>query len=102
MKELTLFDIELECEVDKFSGYVAADNAHEAEEMAKNRMLTNFEKWWEEEGRIYEMAELGKAVDGPRTSEAAFGKIEEVFESKIKELKNMRLTMLKELGKVLV
>ena len=102
MKKLMLFDIKLECDLDKFSGYVAAENASEAEEMARNRKLTNFEKWWEEEGRIYEMAELGMVVDGPMASQEAFEKVEEVFQSKLKELKTMRLTMLVELGEVIV
>jgi hypothetical protein len=97
MKKLTLFDIKLKCVFDEFNGYVAADNASEAEEMARKMVLADHVIWWAQRGRSIELEDMKK--DGKTPSEDDLDKI---LQEQIEALRNMRLTMLEEMGKVLI
>lgn len=97
MKKLTLFDIKLKCVFDEFDGYVAADNARKAEEMARKMILADHAIYWAERGRSIELAEM--EIDGTTPSEEDLDKI---FQEQAEELRNMRLTMLEEMGEVIV
>jgi len=97
MKKLTLFDIKLECEIDKFSGYVAAENASEAEEMAREMVLADHLVWWAQEERNREIDKTD--IEGKTPSEEDLDK---TLKGQMEELENMRLTMLVEMGKVLI
>lgn len=97
MKKLTLFEIKLECDFDEFNGYVAADNAREAEEMARKMVLADHVIWWAQRGRSIELEDM--KADGTTPSE---DDLDKTFQEQIEALRNMRLTMLEEMGKVLI
>ena len=98
MKKLTLFNIELKCDIDQYNGHVAAENASEAEEKAREGIFVDHIVWWANEGRSIEVA-AAMDSNGKTHSEDDLDKI---FHGQVEELKNMRLTMLEELGKVLI
>lgn len=97
MKKLILFDIKLVCDFDEFNGYVAANDAREAEEKARKMVLADHVIFWAKAGRSIELAEM--KIDGKTLSEEDLDKI---FQEQVEELRNMRLTMLEEMGKVLI
>jgi|GEM_PF-6923814 len=97
MKKLTLFEIKLKCDVDKYAGYVAAKDASEAESIARKVMLADHIIYWEEEGQIRTADEM--AVEGKTPSKKD---LEKIFKDWMQELENARLTKLIEVGKVIV
>lgn len=97
MKKLTLFDIKLECDIDKFSGYVAAENASEAEEMAREMVLADHLVRWAQEERDMTIDEM--AVESKTPTEEDLDKI---LKGQMEALEDMRLTMLVELGEVII
>lgn len=97
MKKLTLFDIKLKCDINQFSGYVAAANASEAEEKAREMVLADHLVWWAQEERNIKIDEM--AVEGKTPSEEDLDKI---LKGQMEALEDMRLTMLVELGEVII
>ncbi len=98
MKRLTLFDIKLKCDINQFSGYVAAGNASEAEEIAREMvLLDHLARWANEEKSI----EASRMIDegGELASEEY---LDGIFQKQVEELEDMRLTMLVELGEVII
>ncbi|GAH34684.1 unnamed protein product [marine sediment metagenome] len=97
MEKLTLFNIGLKCDLDQYNGYVAAENASEAEEMARETVLLDHLGRWAQEERDMVIEEM--AVEGKTPSEDDLDKI---IKGQVEELENMRLTTLIEMGEVLV
>ena len=97
MKKLTLFEIELKCDLDQYDGYVAAGDYSEAVAIVRKQMITDYIIYWEEEGRISEAEEM--SVDGKTPSEEDLDKI---FKDWTQELENARLTKLIEVGEIVV
>ncbi len=97
MKKLTLFEIGLKCDVDQYDGHVAAENASEAEEKAREMILADHLVWWAREERDRVIDET--ATEGKTPSEDDLDKI---LKGQMEELENMRLTTLIEVGMVIV
>ena len=97
MKKLTLFNIELKCDVDQYDGYVAAENASEAEEMARETVLLDHVARWAQKERDMEIEAM--STEGKTPSEDDLDKI---LREHMEELENMRLTTLIEMGDVIV
>lgn len=97
MKKLTLFEIELKCDIDQYNGHVAAENASEAEEMARETALADRLVRWAQEERDRVLDDM--SVEGKTPSEDDLDKI---LREQMEELENMRLTRLIEVGEVIV
>jgi len=97
MKKLTLFEIGLKCDIDQYDGHVAAENASEAEEKAREMILADHLVWWAQEERDRALDDM--AVEGKTPSKDDLDKI---LRGQMEELENMRLTKLIEVGEVIV
>ena len=97
MKKLTLFKIGLKCDFDQYDGYVAAENASEAEEMARETVLLDHLARWAQEERDMEIEEM--STEGKTPSEEDLDKI---LKGQMEELEDMRLTTLIEVGEVII
>ena len=97
MKKLTLFNIELKCDINQYNGHVAAENASEAEEMAREMVLFDHLAWWAQEERNIKIDEM--SIEGKTPSEEDLDKI---LKGQMEALEDMRLTMLVELGEVII
>lgn len=99
MKKLTLFNLELTCDIDEFSGYFAAENAAEAEILARKAIITDHLTWWEEEGSIREAVNM--VAD--RSSDAHVqDSLDEIYQERVDELNKMRVTMMIEMGTIVI
>jgi len=98
MKKLTLFNIELKCDINQYNGHVAAENASEAEEMAREMVLADHLVWWAQEEKSIRASRM---IDegGEMASEEH---LDEILQKQMEELENMRLTTLIEVGEVIV
>lgn len=101
MKKLTLFNMELTCDIDKFSGYFAAENAAGAEELARKAIHADYLVWWEEEGSIREAAEW-LDTETQATDTDVKEMLEKTYQEMLDELNKMRVTMLIEVGAIIV
>lgn len=98
MKKLKLFNLELTCDIDEFSGYFAADNAAEAELLARKAIIIDHLTWWEEEGSIREAVDMVAERDSNDADVAE--RLDIIYQERVDELNKMRLTMLIEMGTV--
>jgi hypothetical protein len=100
MKKLTLFNIELTCDIDEFSGYFAAENAAGAEILARKAIITDHLTWWEEEGRLREAADI--VADMTSDVSNAEEILDKIYQERVDELNKMRVTMLIEMGTIVI
>lgn len=98
MKKLALFNMELTCNIDTFSSYFAAENAAEAEVLARKTVAIDHLIWWEEEGQIRAAEEMvADGFDVPNETE-----MDKIYQERVDELNKMRVTMMIEMGAIVV
>ena len=101
MKEMRLFEVGLK-DAPRSVGYsykyyVAADDAHEAEDNVRGYILEDHISWWEEEGRMMEEGDMEA-----RGIEPTVSALDAILRSRLDELREMHLAKLLDVGTLVV
>ena len=101
MKEMRLFEVGLKGKPHSISYeykyYVAADDAHEAEDKVRGYILEDHIAWWEEEGMDMEIADMELANEDP-----TIPVLDTVLQSRLNELRELHLAKLLDIGTLIV
>ena len=101
MKEMRLFEIGLKDAPHStgytYKYYVAADDAHEAEDKARGYIIEDYVAWWEEEGRDMEIADMKSAEEDPTVPA-----LDKVLQPRLDELRELHLAKLLDIGTLIV
>lgn len=101
MKEMRLFEVGLKdwphSTGYSYKYYVAAEDAHEAEDKAREHIMREFKDWWAKEGIGLEVCAMKEKNIEPTTLS-----LDEALQFQLDELKELHLSKVLDIGTIII